>query len=264
MFKEKIALVTGGVGGLGLEYVKTLLQRGIHGVSIVDINSEHGKEVEENLNKEYGSNKVIFLEADVSQKDQLKSAFEASFKHWNGLDIVINNAGIMNEQNWEKTISVNCGGIVYGTYLGFEYMGKLKGKKGGVVVNVSSVGGTESIPLLPVYSATKSFVIMFSRSVGSNFYYDHQHVKMLTVCPGPTDTPILSCILQTANEFSPTLHSIAKPSAAKIKPQCTTHVANCVIDLIGTAENGSVWVIEQNLPSYEIYEYQRDDVRKKP
>ncbi|RXM29152.1 15-hydroxyprostaglandin dehydrogenase [NAD(+)] [Acipenser ruthenus] len=69
-------------------------------------------------------------------------AFKRTVEHFGKLDIVINNAGINNEKNWEKTIEVNLTSVVKGTYLGLEHMSKEHGKQGGVIINVSSMAGS--------------------------------------------------------------------------------------------------------------------------
>ncbi|KAF5299729.1 hypothetical protein FQR65_LT09358 [Abscondita terminalis] len=265
MFKGKFALVTGGGGGLGLEYVKELLRNGIQGVTILDINKKVGIEVEENLRKEYGHSRVLFVPTDVAQSNQLKDAFATSFRHWNGLDIVINNAGIANEQEWDKAISLNCSGTADGTYLGFEYMSKLKSKNGGVIVNVSSIAGTEAVFFLPTYSATKSFVLAFSRGLGNKYYYDTHGIKVFTVCPGLTVTPILSDLVDKSfYTLNPGLDILSKEFLSTVKMQPASYVAKHVIKLIDTAESGSAWVIEEEEPPYQIYEHTKSVLRNKP
>ncbi|KAF5287300.1 hypothetical protein FQR65_LT02173 [Abscondita terminalis] len=264
MFKGRFALVTGGVTGLGQEYVKQLLQNGIEGITIIDVNHNLGNEIEEKLMNEYGSDRVFFIYADVSKTDQLKDAFDTSFKHWNGLDIVINNAGMINEQDWNKTISLNCGGTVHGTYLGFEYMSKLRGGRGGVVVNISSIAGAENVFLIPTYSASKSFVLTFSRGLGNKYYYEMHDVKVLVVCPGLTITPMASQIAtSTYCTLSPGLDKTTEQFLTKVSVQPASHVAKHVIELIDVAQSGSAWIIEREEPPYQIYEQKKLVLRKK-
>ncbi|KAG5830072.1 hypothetical protein ANANG_G00318140 [Anguilla anguilla] len=68
-----------------------------------------------------------------------RDAFDATVAKFGKLDIVINNAGINNEKNWEKTIEVNLTSLIKGTYLGLDHMSKEYGKDGGVIINVSSM-----------------------------------------------------------------------------------------------------------------------------
>ncbi|XP_010774312.1 15-hydroxyprostaglandin dehydrogenase [NAD(+)]-like, partial [Notothenia coriiceps] len=68
-------------------------------------------------------------------------AFQSTVEQFGRLDIVINNAGINNEKNWEKTIQVNLTSVIKGTYLALEHMSKEYGKEGGIIINVSSMAG---------------------------------------------------------------------------------------------------------------------------
>lgn len=79
-----------------------------------------------------------------------------------------------------------------GTLLGFKYMGKNEGGKGGVIVNIASILGLQPLSGCPVYVGTKHFVIGFDRSFGTQLYFDKTGVKVLTMCPGVTDTPLIS------------------------------------------------------------------------
>lgn len=79
-----------------------------------------------------------------------------------------------------------------GTLLGFEYMGKDNGGRGGVIVNIASILGMQPLAGCPIYVGTKHFVVGLSRSFGTPFYYNRSGILVLTMCPGVTDTPLIS------------------------------------------------------------------------
>lgn len=71
-------------------------------------------------------------------------------------------------------------------------MGKNNGGKGGVIVNIASILGLQPLAGCPVYVGTKHFVIGFSRSFGSPYHFNQTGVKVMMMCPGVTDTPLIS------------------------------------------------------------------------
>ncbi|XP_018566141.1 15-hydroxyprostaglandin dehydrogenase [NAD(+)]-like [Anoplophora glabripennis] len=103
----KVALVTGGGSGLGLEYAKILLRNGAKGVTLADIDSGLGNVALSQMNKEFGPDKTIFVTTDVSNIKQFEDAFRKTIETFGYVDILINNAGILNDGIWEKEISIN-------------------------------------------------------------------------------------------------------------------------------------------------------------
>lgn len=93
--------------------------------------------------------------------------------------------------------------MVEGSLLGLKYMGKDKGGKGGVVVNLASIAGLKPVDTLPVYCGTKHFVIAFSRSLGLPFHYDRTGVKIISLCPGATNTNLLPASIQSPLDIAP-------------------------------------------------------------
>ncbi|KAK5639805.1 hypothetical protein RI129_010616 [Pyrocoelia pectoralis] len=162
-FNGKIALVTGGARGNGYAIISELLQKGIRGVTMIDVDAERGQQAAHELNNMYGYSKVIFIPVNVSQATQFEYAFRVSMWHWNGLDIVINNAGVTGENNWISMVNVNIIGTVQGTYLGLQYMSK--SGRGGVIINLSSTLGVDPDYYQPVYDASKSFILSLGRSI---------------------------------------------------------------------------------------------------
>lgn len=71
-------------------------------------------------------------------------------------------------------------------------MGKDNGGRGGIIVNMASILGLQPLAGCPIYVGTKHFVIGFDRSIGTPIYYNRTGVKVLTMCPGVTDTPLIS------------------------------------------------------------------------
>nr|CAI5833676.1 unnamed protein product [Callosobruchus analis] len=106
--KGKIALITGGATGIGLAYGEELLKNGIEGLIIADINEKLGKEAVDKFNKQYGAKKAKFIKTDVTKKEQLEAAFQLAKSTFGVLNIVINNAGILNDAQWELEIAINC------------------------------------------------------------------------------------------------------------------------------------------------------------
>uniref|UniRef100_A0A1Y1LQB1 Uncharacterized protein n=1 Tax=Photinus pyralis TaxID=7054 RepID=A0A1Y1LQB1_PHOPY len=104
---EKVALVTGGAHGIGLAIVRELLHNGVKGVAILDVNEALGQEALQQIRNEFGDGKARFLRVDVSSRQEFGEAFRKAVDIFKQLDIVVNNAGILNDLDWEKEIGVN-------------------------------------------------------------------------------------------------------------------------------------------------------------
>ncbi|KAK5643803.1 hypothetical protein RI129_007648 [Pyrocoelia pectoralis] len=252
-FKDKIALVTGGAEGIGLQAISELLQNGVKGVTLVDINANKGQEATKALNEKFGKSKVIFVHADISSEQQFEDAFKTSINHWKVLDIVINNAAFVDENNWRMIINVNAVGTLQGTFLGLKYMSKNMGGRGGVILNMSSIVGIIPAPIFPVYSATKSFVLSFGRSLGDQVHYGYNEVRILTLCPGLTRTGGSVDIANlTSNTFNPHIIEIAAEFITNAVMQSASNVANAVVHVLRTGPNGSVWIVKDGEPPFQI------------
>ncbi|MEQ2300247.1 hypothetical protein AMECASPLE_023347 [Ameca splendens] len=150
----KNAVVTGAAAGIGRAVVEILLQNGAK-VALWNINEAAGESAAESLKKQYGAGKTLFLKCDVESEEQIKAAFQKTKETFGGIDILCNNAGILNETKWEKTVSINLVSVIRGTYIALEHMNKLSGGKGGVIINTASMAGTGPFLSCPTYTATK-------------------------------------------------------------------------------------------------------------
>ncbi|XP_030047391.1 15-hydroxyprostaglandin dehydrogenase [NAD(+)] [Microcaecilia unicolor] len=191
--KGKVALVTGGAQDIGKAIVRGLMEKGAS-VALIDIAVEKGEEYKNVLDKEFGSDKSLFIKCDVSKEDQLKDAFQKTVERFGKLHVVINNAGINNEKNWEKTIDVNLTGMIRGTYLGLKYMRTQNGGEGGLIVNMSSLAGIMPAAHQPVYTASKFGIIGFTRAIAAASDVGQYGVRINTICPGFVNTQLLQTI----------------------------------------------------------------------
>ncbi|KAF2882139.1 hypothetical protein ILUMI_24061, partial [Ignelater luminosus] len=197
----KVVLITGGASGIGLSSAKEILRAGAQGVTIADINEANGKTAEKELAKLFGPNRVIFLKIDVTKQDEFEEAFDKTLKKWKTIDILINNAATINDKQWESQIALNINAMVRGNLLGLQYMGKDRGSKGGIILNVASIFGLQSGYTFPIFSATKHFTIGLTRSLGTPYHFDRTGVRIATICPGYTSTPLADYVRQTDAPF---------------------------------------------------------------
>uniref|UniRef100_C3ZBC3 15-hydroxyprostaglandin dehydrogenase [NAD(+)] n=1 Tax=Branchiostoma floridae TaxID=7739 RepID=C3ZBC3_BRAFL len=161
----KIALVTGAARGMGKGFAEAILERGAK-VALLDTNESIGQETAAAFALKYGADMCTFVLCDVTDKGQLEGAFQQVVDRFGGLDLVVNNAGILNEVEWEKCINVNLVSVVRGCHLGLHYMGKQNGGKGGLIINTASVAGSLYAFPPPVYAATKAGVVGLTKSLG--------------------------------------------------------------------------------------------------
>ncbi|XP_047235338.1 15-hydroxyprostaglandin dehydrogenase [NAD(+)] [Girardinichthys multiradiatus] len=197
----KNAVVTGAAVGIGRAVVEILLQNGAK-VALWDINEAAGESAAESLKKQYGAGKTLFLKCDVESEEQIKAAFQKTKETFGGIDILCNNAGILNETKWEKTVSINLVSVIRGTYIALEHMNKLSGGKGGVIINTASLAGIGPFLSCPTYTATKFGVVGFTRAMAAASDASGYGTRFNAVCPGFVKTELMTNIPVRLGQFS--------------------------------------------------------------
>lgn len=246
--KNMNVLITGAASGIGLFYAEYMLKNGAKAVAILDLPTSAGSASAANLEKAFGKGKARFYPCDVTNVAQFEEVFKQAARNMNVIDIVINNAGILNDKNWQLTMNVNIGGVTQGSLLAIEHMHKSRGGKGGTLVNIASIVALDIYDLWPVYCASKHQVLAFSRCIEK--WYDETGVRVLVICPGVTASNLFDDMNKTTLEFS--RRQSAKELLASIPSQGPENVAEAMVTIIQKGKNGSVWVSEAGNPPYAV------------
>ncbi|CAG9561423.1 unnamed protein product [Danaus chrysippus] len=246
--KGKVALITGAAAGIGLAYSEELLKQGAK-VSLCDIDSEIGEQVADELGVKYGRKNVLFCQCDVTDYPQYEEAFEMTIKVFNRLDIVINNAGVMNDRFWELEVDVNLNGVIRGTLLAYRFMGKDRGGAGGTIVNTASTAFVRPQVSTPIYTATNYAVVGLTRSYGDQYHVSLTGVRSIALLAGLTDTGLVKEIRKQL--MSSDYEAAWQRDNANSKAQSPEHVGRTLIDVLMKAQSGSVWVVENGLAARE-------------
>lgn len=244
--ENKTVMVTGAATGLGYKYAEILLQNGAKKVAVIDLPTSKGQEATATLENKFGKDRAVFFACDVSNNEDLEKTFKKVLDLFERLDILINNAGIVNDKQLERTINVNMKATINSTFLAIDHMGKHKGGKGGVIVNISSIVSLSTINIfLPIYCATKYAVLGFSQCMSN--LYDTTGVRIVILCPGATSTDIFKDLrnkyLDIAVDYFDRLTNCLQP---------TDHVAAALLQLIQTGKNGAICVSEEKKPPYIV------------
>ncbi|XP_045445800.1 alcohol dehydrogenase-related 31 kDa protein-like [Melitaea cinxia] len=252
---DQVAFVTGGSTGIGAKIVEYLLEENVKHVTNVDVDEVKGVALQNELNKKYGANKVTFIKGDVTNDDVLSKVYDDILKEQGQIDVVINNAGILNDslEKYKKSIEVNLTAVVTNTLKALKVMRKDEGGKGGVVLNVSSISALYQTHSFPIYNGTKSAVLQFSNCIGLPDYYNRTGVRVLTICFGGTDTGLL-----TTDKFGSFDEDVARRVREKLKYhkfQKAESAARAVIDSLKQGESGSTWLSIADRPAKDITEY---------
>ncbi len=101
-FSRKVALITGGAGGIGSATARRLISEGAH-VVLADINLEGAQQAAEELNKKYGEGRALAVKVDVTDEQAVIQSFAHSILTYGGVDILVNNAGIAAASPFDET-----------------------------------------------------------------------------------------------------------------------------------------------------------------
>jgi NAD(P)-dependent dehydrogenase (short-subunit alcohol dehydrogenase family) len=186
---DKVAVVTGGVGGIGRAMCERFAAEGAK-VAVVDLDDSAGTELA-------GSIGGMFVQTDVTAASAVKDLYEAVSARFGGIDILCNNAGISPPDDdsileteidaWERVQLVNLTSV----YLCCKYgLPHLLSRGGGSVINTASFVALMGAATSQIsYTASKGGVLAMSRELGVQFA--RQGVRVNALCPGPVNTPLL-------------------------------------------------------------------------
>ncbi|MCK4556572.1 MAG: SDR family oxidoreductase [Candidatus Aminicenantes bacterium] len=196
MLNEKVAIITGAAGGIGSAAARLLAQ---HGAVLVltDIRSKELQELSKTMKK--SGVEVLAVEHDIREPESWKSLVEKVKKKYGRVDILINNAGVIqpgaaeeiSQDDVHHQVSVNFLGTINGCR---AVLPTMKEQGSGKIVNVASLGGIVPMPGEAVYSATKSAIRGYSLSLHAELR--NSPVGIAVVCPDSVDTPQLDYELQ--------------------------------------------------------------------
>jgi len=191
MFKDKIAIVTGGGSGIGRCLASALATRGAC-VVVADVNLAAAEQTAAGIAKAGGTAQAV--EVDVSSAEEMQSLVDQTVARHGRLDYMFNNAGTtvigemrdLDLNQWQKVINVNLWGVIHGTHAAYQAMLR---QRSGHIVNVASGYGITPGPTLIPYSTSKHAVVGLSQSL--RLEAADLGIKVTVVCPGYVRTAML-------------------------------------------------------------------------
>lgn len=183
-FAGKTVLISGGSRGLGLELARCWAEEGATVALCARTRTDLRHAVDELRDRSLEAHGFV---CDVTQKKQVDDLIETVVKRWGSLDVLVNNAGIiqvgpvkcMKLNDYEQAMDTHFWGPLHTISSALPHMRR---QGGGHIVNIASIGGEISVPHLVPYSASKFALVGLSEGLCAELAEDGIYVT--TVCPG--------------------------------------------------------------------------------
>jgi len=191
-FENKVVLITGGTSGIGRVTAVAFAKEGAK-VVVSGRRKAEGAETVTLVEKAGGQG--LFVQADVSDEEQVKKLVQTTVEHFGRLDIAFNNAGVEGElapltdakvETYNKVFDINVKGVFLS--LKYEIPAMLK-TGGGAIVNTSSVAGHIGLPGASIYIASKHAVEGLTKTAALEF--GKQGIRVNAVAPAVIETDMV-------------------------------------------------------------------------
>lgn len=224
----KVAIVTGGAMGIGEAIAKAFAREGAD-IVIGDLKMDLAKKVAGEI--EALGRKGLAVKMDVAIREEVDHLAEETLRAFGKVDILVNNAGIsqlplsildLEVEVWQRVTDID----YKGTYLCSRRIGKeMVRQKSGAVVNISSIIGLASAPLV-AYGPAKSAVIMLTKILAAE--WGRFNVRVNAIAPGYTLTPLLKGMIERG-ERDPKGILQRTPMGKMVEPE---DIANAALFLV--------------------------------
>lgn len=193
-FEGKSVIVTGASSGMGWNIALSFAKEGATVIAVA-----RRKERLEQLAKESESlaGTILAYPGDVSTKEANEGMVEFALEHCGKLDVLVNNAGLMdefkpvgevNDEQWERVLNLNLTGPMYAMRKAVQVMSEQE--TGGNIVNVASIGGIRGCRAGAAYTASKHALVGLTENTG--YMYQGKNIRCNVICPGGVDTEVMN------------------------------------------------------------------------
>jgi len=185
--KQRVMLITGAAGGIGKSTVQLFFEKGWIVIG-----------VDRNIFGENFPENGLYIQADISDPNNLEKIYDSVRNFTDSLDAVINNAALQvvkplletSVEEWDAVMASNLRSVFLGAKLAYPL---LKNGGGGAIINVSSVHAIATSAGVGSYAASKGGLLALTRSMAIEFAQDN--IRVNAILPGAVDTPMLSAHL---------------------------------------------------------------------
>ncbi len=241
----KAVLVAGGASGIGRACAEAFAREGAR-VAVLDWNAEHLADAEVTLR---GLTKdVVTVRTDVSNAEQVESAHRQVIDAFGGIDVALNNAGIISpskaiedttEADWDSVVGVNLKGVWLCVRAQVRHM---RPRGAGTIINTASAAALVGAPGTTPYTAAKHGILGITRTVALELAT--AGVRVNSIAPATVETPLNNILFDNVDPFADALVRQGQPIGRNARPE---EIADAVLWLASTRSSfvtGSTLVVD--------------------